>query len=193
MDRLAALPGVQSVGIVDNVPLNEGLVGRALPSRASARRSADEGTLLGFTSTAGNYFATMGIELLAGRAFTEADQLSELGNVVVSRSAANLLWPGQDPIGRRLQREDIKTWETVVGVVEDVMQDDFRDPPAAGGLLSAGRPAAGGMDGLVPGVRGEDAARGNHRTRDPRARSAGGARRADVPRSSPWTAWRRTR
>ena len=130
MDRLAAMPGVQSVGIVDNVPLNEGLSdARFLPSERAG--SVDEGTLLGYTSTAGDYFTTMGIQLLAGRVFTSADQLSELGNVVLSRSAANLLWPGQDPIGRRLQRDDMKSWETVVGVVEDVMQDNFRDPPPA--------------------------------------------------------------
>ena len=130
MDRLAAMPGVQSVGIVDNVPLNEGLSdARFLPSERAG--SVDEGTLLSYTSTAGNYFTTMGIKLLAGRGFTPADQLSELGNVVLSRSAANLLWPGQDPLGRRLQRDDMKSWETVVGVVEDVMQDNFRDPPSA--------------------------------------------------------------
>ncbi len=36
------------------------------------------------------------------------------------------MWPGQDPIGRRVQREDSEHWHTVVGVVEDVLQNDFR-------------------------------------------------------------------
>jgi predicted lysophospholipase L1 biosynthesis ABC-type transport system permease subunit len=71
----------------------------------------------------------MGISVLAGRAFTTADHVSNLGNIVVSRTAANLLWPGQDPIGRRLRREDLETWETVVGVVEDVLQYGFRSAP----------------------------------------------------------------
>ena len=128
MDRLAHLPGVKSVGIVDNVPLNESLSdSRFLP----AERAGDTGggARLGLTSVAGDYFSTMGIRLLEGRTFTEADQLTDLGHVIVNRSAANLLWPGQSPIGRRLQREEIPVWETVVGVVEDVMQDNFRDPP----------------------------------------------------------------
>ena len=51
--------------------------------------------------------------------------------MVISQSAANLLWPGQDPLGRRLQRQGGTSWNTVVGVVEDVMQYGFRDTPQA--------------------------------------------------------------
>jgi len=46
----------------------------------------------------------MSIAVLDGRVFETADHLSQHGNVVVSRSAANLLWPGQKAIGRRLQQ-----------------------------------------------------------------------------------------
>jgi ABC-type antimicrobial peptide transport system permease subunit len=50
------------------------------------------------------------------------------GNVVVSRSAAKLLWPNADPIGRRLTSDQTPTWETVVGVVDDVIQYNWRQP-----------------------------------------------------------------
>ncbi|HET9725654.1 MAG TPA: ABC transporter permease [Gemmatimonadales bacterium] len=142
MERLAHLPGVQSVGIVDNVPLNESLaLARFLPSERAGETGG--GVRLGLTSVAGDYFATMGIRLLAGRTFTEADQLTDLGHVIVNRSAANLLWPGQSPIGRRLKREEIDAWETVVGVVDDVMQDNFRDPaPPAVYYPLVGQPPA---------------------------------------------------
>jgi len=141
MERLRHLPGIRSVGIVDNVPLNESLAdGRFLPAE---RAGETEGIRLGLTSVAGDYFPTMGIRLLAGRSFTEADQLTDLGHVIVNRSAANLLWPGQSPIGRRLEREEIPVWETVVGVVVDVMQDNFRDPaPPAVYYPLVGQPPA---------------------------------------------------
>jgi predicted permease len=126
MDRLRALPGVQSVGLVENVPLDEGTRGTRFRSEGT---DADGGTLLNFTWTAGDYFSTMGISVLQGRAFEQSDHLTSLGNVIISRSAANLLWPDQNPIGRRLQADESRSWETVVGVVEDVMQNGFRDTP----------------------------------------------------------------
>src|SRR5690606_20491323 len=86
---------------------------------------------LNFTYTAGDYFQAMEIELLAGRLFTDLDQGTRLGNVILSRAAAERLWPGQDPIGKRLMRDGGTEWETVVGVVEDVMQDSLQDTPQA--------------------------------------------------------------
>jgi putative ABC transport system permease protein len=125
MDRLRAMPGVQAVGIIENVPLDESL--------APARFLTETGTpdtrpLINMTFAGGDYFAAMGISVLAGRPFTREDAVSSLGHVVVSRTAARMLWPGQDPIGRRLQRDGLTTWETVVGVVDDVMQSNFREP-----------------------------------------------------------------
>src|SRR6185436_20165161 len=78
-----------------------------------------------------DYYRTMGIRVLAGRPFTREDALSALGNVVVSRSAARRLWPEGNAVGRKLQVGGLKTWETVVGVVEDVIQYDFRQPAQA--------------------------------------------------------------
>jgi predicted permease len=128
LDRLAALPGVESVGIVENIPLNEGTAGSRFRTEEMAA-DPDGGSLLRFTFAAGNYFETMGIDVLKGRPFSDSDHTSEPGNIVISKSAADLLWPGQDPIGRRLQRQDLEPWQTVVGVVEDVRQYGFRETP----------------------------------------------------------------
>lgn len=128
MERLAALPGVESVGIVENVPLNEGVrIIRFVTEQTVAE--PDAGTLLGLTWAAGDYFATMGIEVLRGRPLEEADHVTNLGNVVISQAAADLLWPGEEAVGQRLQVPQLGTWETVVGVVEDVLQSSFRDEP----------------------------------------------------------------
>lgn len=129
MEKIAALPGVTSVGIVENVPLNE--------STGSAKFRNDEtadiaaGSQLNFTFTGGQYFKTMGIAVKGGRTFTTDDQLVSHGNVIVSSSAARALWPGRDAIGHRLQRNGDPNWYTVVGVVDDVRQDGYRDTPQA--------------------------------------------------------------
>lgn len=130
LDRLAALPGVQAVGLIENVPINESTpTMRVRTERTGA--DAEEGVLIHRNYTAGDYFGAMGIKVLAGRGLTAEDHGSSLGNVVVSKSAAALLWPGQDPLGQRLQRPDQTTWEIVVGVVDDVMQDDLQTPAEA--------------------------------------------------------------
>jgi predicted permease len=129
LERFARLPGVRSAGLVDNIPLNESTRSERLFAEGRAG-STDEGTLLHLTFTAGDYFPTMGIALEEGRLFATEDHLSHAGNVILSRAAAEALWPGASPLGRRL-RDDGETWLTVVGVVEDVRQDSFRDRPQA--------------------------------------------------------------
>jgi putative ABC transport system permease protein len=128
MQRVAALPGVERVGIVENVPLNEGLATRRFYTEETAGIE-EGGSLLSVTYSAGEYFPVMGIEVFQGRTFVEADQVSQLGNIVVSRSTAELLWPDDNPIGQRIQMEDRETWETVVGVVDDILQYGFRQTP----------------------------------------------------------------
>ncbi len=128
LDRLAALPGVQAVGLVENVPLNESTPLRRIRT-AEMGTAEDAGVMLNRTFIAGDYFRTMEIELLQGRPLVRDDHAMTAGNVVISRTAAHLLWPGQDAVGRRLQRQGqgLESWHTVVGVVEDVVQNDFRE------------------------------------------------------------------
>ena len=125
VDRLQALPGVQTVGVVENVPLDEGTATVRFQTDDS---SGPEGKRLNVTFAGADYYKAMGIPVLAGRAFTREDSTSTLGNVVISKTAARMLWPDANPIGRKLKRDGLTTWETVVGVVEDVMQQNFRDP-----------------------------------------------------------------
>lgn len=125
--RLGALPGVHSVGLVENVPLNEGTSVQRARTQDMTVPTA-EGHVINVTYSAGDYFRSMGIELLSGQVFDPHDQAGS-GNIIVSRSAAERLWPGRDPIGQRLQREGRDEWETVIGVVQDVMQTNFWTPP----------------------------------------------------------------
>ena len=126
MERLAALPGVQSVGVVREPPLAKGTPARPFVTE-DLRDGEETRPFIHYTFTGGDYFETMGIELLRGRFFTRADHETNLGNAIVSRSATELLWPGEDPIGKRLRfPADTTGWETVVGVVENIHQNDLR-------------------------------------------------------------------
>jgi predicted permease len=128
MDRIAALPDVQSVGVVNNVPLDEPVTAMRF-LRDTDVASPEGGVPLTFTHAGGEYFRTMGIALLNGRAFTREEHAVNPGSVVISRSAADRLWPGQDPLGRRIRSADREEWHTVVGVVGDVTQYGPSDVP----------------------------------------------------------------
>ena len=128
MDRLRALPGVTAVGVVNNLPLDEGTGGVRVLTEGAA--GGDGGTLVNINFTGGDYFRAMGISLLQGRAFTNAEAATPNSSVIISRSAAASLWPGQDALGRRLRPrfggQDTLAF-TVVGVVQDVKQNDWRE------------------------------------------------------------------
>ena len=127
MDRLKALPGVESVGFITTLPLDEG-AGTQHITTPAIQASGAESPLVRFAGAGGAYFETMGIELKRGRHFERVEAERALPIVMVSESAAALLFPGEDPIDKQLRPESAndKRWYSVVGVVEDVKVDDLR-------------------------------------------------------------------
>ncbi|MGH7639170.1 MAG: ADOP family duplicated permease [Gemmatimonadaceae bacterium] len=132
MDMLRALPGVQGVGVVNNLPLDEGTGGgRFLTDGMTAEGG---GALIDVNFTGGDYFRVMGIDLRAGRTFTNAEAITPNANVIVSKSVADKLWPGESAVGQRLRwvrPNNILIPFTVVGVVDDVKQNDWREDSEA--------------------------------------------------------------
>jgi len=127
MDRLKALPGVESVGYITTLPLDEG-AGTQNITTPRIQASGAEAPLVRFAGAGGAYFQTMGIELLRGRYFERVEEQRAVPNVIVGQSAAALLFPGEDPIQKQLRPAAAagQTWYTVIGVVEDVLVDDLR-------------------------------------------------------------------
>jgi hypothetical protein len=119
---------VKTVGVVNNIPLDEGT--RSLQVRTDEMSGDAQPATLNLNFTGGDYFQAMSIPLLQGRAFNKEEAITPNNNVVVSRSAAEKLWPGQNPLGRHIRprfgSEDTLTF-TVVGVVGDVKQNDWRE------------------------------------------------------------------
>ena len=128
MERLRALPGVQSVGVVNELPLDEGADAGRFGTEKSEAGGA-QAALMRFTATGGDYFKAMEIPLITGRFFEATDHAVGMSNVLVSRSAAERLFPGEDPLGKRIRYGSDPSrdpWLTVVGVVEDVRIAGFR-------------------------------------------------------------------
>jgi putative ABC transport system permease protein len=86
------------------------------PPRADLPNSA-------FIPVSANYFEAMGIRLLKGRGFSSADTVDSSHVTIINETLARLIWPGEDPIGKRLKQgfpEDPNPWREVIGVVANV-------------------------------------------------------------------------
>ena len=134
LERLSALPGVRGVGAVRCLPVTDTCHIRSTLSAESAPEGQPRSVsgVVVNVATEG-YFRAMGVPLLSGRTIEPADHEQRNGAVVVSASTAELLWPGEAAVGRRLSMgtdSDEPTWLTVVGVVEEVKPHSLVDDEA---------------------------------------------------------------
>jgi putative ABC transport system permease protein len=127
MDRLKAIPGVQSI-ILGGSPF-QGTDYVTLPDvdvYDSTGRQRDNGY-----SVSPGFFAASGIQLTRGREFTEEEARAEALVVVISESTARRLWPGAEPIGKKLRVKhgEMDAYSEVVGVARDAQTWAFGEIP----------------------------------------------------------------
>jgi predicted permease len=129
LPQLRAIPGVRGVSPVVAVPFAGSAAwdGRPAAEGQSVEESAAN-PMLNLDVVAPDYFETLGIPLVRGRGFTDADREGAPAVVVVSQSAARHYWLRQDPIGKRLRMgADFERTVTVIGVVPDTRYRDLRE------------------------------------------------------------------
>ncbi len=172
LDHLRAIPGASAVAVADSLPLREP------PERANwsvvAQEDSDTGERFRVgverSSVSPGYFDTVGMVPISGRDFDERDTRRTPKVAMVSASVAHRLWPGRDPVGRRLTM--INEWAVndrresyeVVGVVGDtrrVLHEGGARPcvyfplgqewrPGTGNILVRG---AGDSRSLIPAIK----------------------------------------
>lgn len=128
LERVAAVPGVQRVGVVDKLPIAQTVWGMALRVQGQFEDATRILPEVGHAQMiSAGYFETMGIPITRGRAFTDADRADQIPVAIVSESVARRFWPNGDAIGQRIGHPYPSAWMTIVGVVPDVKQDSLRD------------------------------------------------------------------
>src|SRR6185503_17437691 len=122
--RLGALPGAESAGAATTVPLGGGMISHSFNVAVQPDKPASDRDSARFDSVSPQYFHAMGIPILRGRGFTEADVAGAPRVAVVSDSMARRFFPGEDPIGKRIDiNNGPDAWREIVGVVADVRHD----------------------------------------------------------------------
>ncbi|HTH47048.1 MAG TPA: ABC transporter permease [Candidatus Limnocylindria bacterium] len=145
-ERLAALPGVESVSSALYIPFGGSWDGRDVqlggappPSDGSASLAGGRALPAAYNVVGANYFRTLGIPLQRGREFERREEATNgtQSVAIISQALADQFWPGADPLGRTIQfpgstPQASPTRMTVVGVVPTVQRRLFKEePPAA--------------------------------------------------------------
>src|SRR5712692_551638 len=124
LERVKTVPGIKAAAIVNNLPLSginsslnfnlRGPNGQSQPT--SARTISPQ------------YFAAMGIPLVAGRAFADSDQTGAPGVAIINEYLARQLFPNRNPLGEKLRAGSNAPGPTIVGVVKDSPQMSYELP-----------------------------------------------------------------
>ncbi len=123
LDQVRTIPGVVAAAAVSSVPFEDGDVGFNYSVQDQPPTSPSERTINPGRFITPGWFLAMGVRLLAGRDFTDADRRDAAPVAIVSRSFEQHYWPGGSALGRRIKRGAYgldRPWIEIVGVVDNV-------------------------------------------------------------------------
>ena len=132
VQRVAALPGVQSAAIAVGLPgAQQGFGGTRFSLEGATYAKDQDRPNTRLTSVSPGFFSTLNIPIVAGRGFTDADREGSLPVAVVTRSFVAKHFKDKDPIGRRVrfgEDQSRQPWLTVVGIAGDLFTGDQQEP-----------------------------------------------------------------
>jgi predicted permease len=137
LDRVRTLPGVESVGGINHLPLAGDIWGWSFTIEGRPKPRPGESPMAVYRVAMPGYFRTMRLPLVRGRDIAATDDTSAEGVVIINERAAASYWPGEDPIGKRITFDDKPTWLTVIGVAKNAKQNDWAAPPYPEAYLAA--------------------------------------------------------
>jgi predicted permease len=136
-ERLRALPGVERVAAARMAPLDGGGLGLG-PLRPEGATGATDRIDVDWNVISPDFLATLGIPVLQGRHFTAADRDGAPEVAIVNERFAAIVWPGENPVGRRLENGDFRPGReqtirrlTIVGVARDAKYRWIGESPRA--------------------------------------------------------------
>jgi putative ABC transport system permease protein len=133
LQRVNALPGVESASAINHVPLAGDRWGFPFSVEGRPASRPGESPSAVYRVVFPGYFRTMNITLLRGRDIGERDNLNAPGAVIINEQLARKYWPGEEALGKRITLDDLDknpSWLTVVGIASNAKQDTWTGTPA---------------------------------------------------------------
>lgn len=120
VEQAKALPGVEQASMARFLPLGFSYAQREVFIEANGPASESSGIGVGYNVVGPDYFQTMGIPVLRGREFSAHDREGSPPVVIINETLAGRLWPGEDPIGKRISFNTAKgPYAEIVGLAKD--------------------------------------------------------------------------
>jgi len=142
--RVRSLPGVRSATIAGGLPPSRPINANDTQIENFVQKPGGPMQNIDYDQFAGNqYFQTMGIRLIDGRLFDEHDGPGSNPVVIINKTFAQIYWPGQNAVGRRVRPGFQDPWFTIVGIVDDAKNAGL-DKPAGTELYFSTNQLAGG-------------------------------------------------
>jgi putative ABC transport system permease protein len=129
VDLLRALPGVTQAGASSHVPLAGGNMSTGLEIEGRPVVPPERPAEVNYRITTDGFTAASGMSMRRGRAIAAGDASDGWRVATISETAANKLFPGEDPIGRRVRITGDSAWLTIIGVVRDVRHSSLEQAP----------------------------------------------------------------
>ncbi|HEV2402050.1 MAG TPA: ABC transporter permease [Candidatus Sulfotelmatobacter sp.] len=124
LQRVRVLPGVESAGVIDDIPLDNGGSHQPIQIEGQPVAAMADQPEVDVRLTSPGFMRSMHIPIVRGRDFNDQDVVGRPASILISQSMANRFWPGEDPIGKRLtltfSPDQVRE---IVGVVGDVKLD----------------------------------------------------------------------
>ena len=132
-DETRSVPGLTRVSAVSHLPLSGANASRAITIEDRPEPGQTDGATANYRLTCPGYFHALGIALIAGRDFTDADVVGRDDVVIVSRALVDRYWPDGQALGHRIKIGGFRStnpWMTIVGISENVRHFGLDSPPA---------------------------------------------------------------
>jgi len=151
LEQVTSLPGVRASGIASSAPLSKETSITVIMAEGAPQVPVVERPLVDRRHVSPGYFRTMGIPLRQGRLFDESDHKQAV--VILSEKIARLLWPGEDPIGKRIREGDSTPVTQVVGVVGDLRGSTLEKDPSSAMYLPYWQGDLSDLSGMALTIR----------------------------------------
>jgi putative ABC transport system permease protein len=127
LEGIRALPGVTNASLSTMIPLGFGGHAASVTRVDGYVPGRNEQMSIERVIISNDYFETMGIPILRGRAITDRDRNDSMRVTVINEAFARRYWPDQDPLGKRVDQG--QGWSTVVGVAKNSKYRDLDEDP----------------------------------------------------------------